>query len=105
MYHEYTDRHGNLIRRHYNSQRPQTKQLDLVSLASARAAAIERHQARFVAALEQLQAADPAWETWYDDNANIPAEIHWLDGVEIAALVARMQARAQKVSGRRCDRS
>jgi hypothetical protein len=33
----------------------------------------------FHAAMDQLKAVDPEWESWYEDCVNIPEQIIWLD--------------------------
>jgi hypothetical protein len=68
---------------------------EMDELASDRKCFIsENNKLNFGEALDTLKAADPAWETWFDDDANIPPYIHWTDSAEIESLCRRMTERA-----------
>lgn len=44
-------------------------------------------------ALDTLKAADPQWESWYDDDNNIPEQIKWSDRPLIDAIITRIHQR------------
>ena len=49
----------------------------------------------FADALDDLKAIDPAgWEAWYDDDQNIPTQIHW---GTCEPIIAKIQARTAQV--------
>lgn len=58
---------------------------------------IEHNKNKFGEALDVLKFHDRDWETWYDDDANIPPYISWLDSDEVNELCRRMIERADNV--------
>jgi hypothetical protein len=53
---------------------------------------------QFEAMLAEIKRLDPAgWETWYDDNSNIPAELLWDN---MTAVFAAMKSRIEHLSGK-----
>lgn len=58
---------------------------------------IEDNKDKFSDALDELKQADPKWEAWYDDDANIPPYISWLDTEQVNDLCRRMRARVQEI--------
>lgn len=60
---------------------------------------IAHNRNRFSFSLEKLKTADPGgWEVWYDDDANIPPSISWLDSSLITELCHRIELRAERRS-------
>ena len=57
---------------------------------------IEQNKVDFGEALSALKAADPNWEAWYDDDANIPPYIRWLETQEVKRICQRMLERARQ---------
>lgn len=55
---------------------------------------IENNKLDFGDALIALKQADPDWESWYDQDENIPPFIHWINTEEIKTLCKRMIERA-----------
>lgn len=68
-----------------------------------RARRIEQAQTDFEDALSVLKKADPDWENWYDDDANIPPYICWTDRGQVDELIRRILERARAV-GSRCEK-
>lgn len=57
------------------------------------------NEEKFADALSVLKKADPAgWEAWFDDDANIPNIIHFLNSESVAELCTRMIERANSIS-------
>lgn len=57
----------------------------------------EQNQLEFGDALQELKAADPDWERWFDDDDNIPAIIYWLDTEAVQKMCQRMKMRAAAI--------
>lgn len=76
----------------------QERQELLQELEDCRRKAIADAKLDFGDALRDLQAADPDWETWYDNNDNIPLILRWHDRKQIDDVIARMNARAAHVA-------
>ena len=71
---------------------------DSFLLASAeRRREIASAMLQFADTLNELKRIDPGWEAWYDDDRNIPPEIHWLDKEEIDGIIARINQRILEV--------
>ena len=65
---------------------------------------IEKNKLRFGDALDELKRADPhTWESWFDDNANIPPVIYWSDELLIGRLCQRMRERVEEVVQSPCQ--
>lgn len=58
---------------------------------------IEDNKRKFGEALSVLKFHVRDWETWYDDDANIPPYISWLDSDKVNELCVRMVERANNV--------
>ena len=90
MFHEYMNINGIVIRRHYNGI-----QIETQSMQDKSAAQIRENKLDYGDALNALKAADPeGWESWYDNNLNIPEIINWKDTQQVQAICAKILARA-----------
>jgi len=49
-------------------------------------------------ALTELKREDPEWESWYDDNENIPDVIHWVDRSQVDDIIRRIRDRIEQVT-------
>jgi len=50
-------------------------------------------------ALTSLKNADPeGWESWYDDNENIPEEICWESRSQVDDIIRRIRDRIEQVT-------
>ena len=67
---------------------------DLEDEQDRRVYIIEHNKEKFANALDVLKFHDRDWETWYDDDANIPPYISWLESKTIDDLCGRMIERA-----------
>lgn len=62
---------------------------------------IEQAKLDFGDALADLKAADPdGWESWYDDDANVPQLIRWSDRAHVDEVIRRMSERAREIAAR-----
>lgn len=52
----------------------------------------------FADALTELKQADPEWESWYDDNENIPEEICWESRSQVDDIIRRIRDRIVQVT-------
>ena len=58
---------------------------------------IEKNKEKFGDALACLKTQDPdGWEVWFDDDANIPPIIWWMDSALVDELCKRMEERAKQ---------
>lgn len=62
---------------------------------------VENNIQKFQDALKVLKSADRQWETWFDNDDNIPQELTWTDTKEIDELCLRMVERAKLVKEQR----
>lgn len=69
-------------------------------IAEARLRRIEEAKEGFFSALDELKDIDPNWETWFDDNGNIPPVVHWEDRDEVDGIISRIRRRIEDVSAR-----
>lgn len=51
---------------------------------------------KFDLAIERLARIDPDWETWYDDDRNIPAVIDWCDHAQMTEVLNRIEERIKQ---------
>ncbi len=49
-------------------------------------------------ALTELKQEDPEWESWYDDNENIPEEICWESRSQVDDIIRRIRDRIVQVT-------
>ena len=49
-------------------------------------------------ALTDLKQEDPEWESWYDDNENIPEEICWESRSQVDDIIRRIRDRIEQVT-------
>ena len=64
----------------------------------------EQNKLRFGDALDELKRADPTgWESWYNEDTNIPPVIYWTDDNAISLVCSRMRERAQEVVASHCQ--
>lgn len=61
----------------------------------------QENQLNFGDALDELKRVDPNWEAWFDNDANIPPVIYWLDTAQIEQLCEGMNKRAISVAQER----
>jgi hypothetical protein len=61
----------------------------------------QENQLNFGDALNELKRVDPNWESWFDNDANIPPVIYWLETAQIEQLCKRMNQRAISVTQER----
>lgn len=74
---------------------------DLEEEEDRRVYIIRSNKEKFGAALDVLKFHDREWETWYDDDANIPPYISWLKSEEVDELCRRMIERANNAKKNR----
>lgn len=63
-----------------------------------RTEAIQLAMLDFADALTELKQEDPEWESWYDDNENIPEEICWESRSQVDDIIRRIRDRIVQVT-------
>ena len=73
-------------------------QIDRQMAQFERTEAIQLAMLDFADALTELKQEDPEWESWYDDNENIPEEICWESRSQVDDIIRRIRDRIEQVT-------
>ena len=73
-------------------------QIDRQMAQFERTEAIRLAMLDFADALTELKQEDPEWESWYDDNENIPEEICWESRSQVDDIIRRIRDRIEQVT-------
>ena len=73
-------------------------QIDRQMAQFERTEAIRLAMLDFADALTELKREDPEWESWYDDNENIPEEICWESRSQVDDIIRRIRDRIEQVT-------